>query len=104
LSRPLNLADLTDRGVLGRYGIAGDMSAGTDYFPSQQLATILYGLGFDGVYYTARHDPAFLERSTAIFGGPGDDKLFAVSTYDIPPQLIEEGIREFSLLVLPPLR
>ncbi len=80
------------------------MSAGTDYFPSQQLATILYGLGFDGVYYTARHDPAFLERSTAIFGGPGDDKLFAVSTYDIPPQLIEEGIREFSLLVLPPLR
>jgi hypothetical protein len=90
--------------VLGRYGIAADISVGTDYGPSQRLASDLYASGFDGIYYTARHDPAFLERSAAVFGGAGDEKLFAVTTYPIPPDVIGQGITEFGLTVLPTLR
>lgn len=66
------------------------------------LASHLYQLGFDGVYYTARHDPAFLERSVAVFGGPGEKKLFVVSTSAVPSAVMEEGASEFGLLVLPP--
>jgi RES domain len=99
LTRPLNLADLTNRQVVGRYGIAGDISVGTDYVPSQRLASKLYEAGFDGVYYTARHDPAFLERSVAVFGSPEDAKIFAVSSNPIPPEVIAEGVIEFGLLV-----
>jgi hypothetical protein len=101
LSRPVRLADITDRQVLGRYGLAGDISAGTDYEPSQRLASQLYDLGFDGVYYAARHDPAFIERSVAIFGSAADEKLFITSTNPIPDSLILEGTRQFGLLVLP---
>jgi hypothetical protein len=101
LSRSVRLADLTDRQVLGRYGIAGDISTGTDYQPSQRLASGLYALGFDGIYYTARHEPAFLERSVAIFGGPDDEKLFIVAANPIPQELAMEGARDFGLSVLP---
>lgn len=103
LTRSLNLADLTDRSVLGRYGITGDVSAGTDYQPSQQLAATLYEAGCDGIYYTARHDPAFQERSVAVFGGAGATKLFAQSTGPIPHNLVDHAAREFRLLVLPDL-
>jgi hypothetical protein len=101
LARSLKLADLTERSVLGRYGLAGDISTGTDYGPSQKLAGRLYELGFDGIYYTARHDPAFLERSVAVFGGSGDRKLFATLTTVIPEALVDQAAREFGLLVLP---
>lgn len=103
LSADLRLADLTERRVLGGYGVAGDMSAGTDYLPTHQLAGELYSLGFDGIYYTARHDPAFQERSVAVFGGSGDDKLFAQTTGPIPASLISEAETEFDLVVLPRL-
>jgi RES domain len=99
LTRPLVLADLTDRQVLGRYGITGDISTGNDNRPSQGLAAALYELGRDGVYYAARHDPAFRERSVAVFGGPDDDKLFIVNTYAIPDELVAEGARQFGLRV-----
>ena len=102
LARPLRLADLTARSILGRYGLAGDISSGTDYRPSQTLAGTLYELGFDGIYYTARHDPAFLERSVAVFGAAGGHKLFTASTAPIPALLVDQAAREFDLLVLPP--
>lgn len=98
---PLHLADLTDRRVLGRYGVTGDISVGTDYGPSQALAAELYRAGFDGIYYTARHDPAFLERSVAVFGGPSTTKLFTQSTGEVPADLVEEVTRDFGLIVLP---
>lgn len=101
LTRPLKLADITDRSVLGTYGLSGDLSVGTDYQPSQAVAASLYAAGFDGVYYTARHDPAFQERSVAVFGGSGDTKLFVSASHDIPEDLIEQGVRQFSLCVLP---
>lgn len=103
LTRPIRLADTTDRSVLGSYGITGDISAGTVYRPSQQAAAQLYAAGFDGVYYTARHDPAFQERSVAVFGGAGDTKLFVSASYDIPDELLRQGVREFHLAVLPDL-
>jgi RES domain-containing protein len=103
LARSLKLADLTERSVVGRYGVAGDISTGTDYGPSRKLAGRLYELGFDGIYYTARHDPAFLERGVAVFGGSGDQKLFATSTTAIPEALVDQAAREFGLLVLPSL-
>ncbi len=88
--------------MLGTYGVTGDISAGTEYGLSQALAGHLYAAGFDGVYYTARHDPAFSERSIAIFGGSGDDKVFAASTSSIPDELVAEAERDYALLVLPP--
>lgn len=98
---PLHLADLTDRQVLGHYGVTGDISAGTDYGPSQALADELYRAGFDGTYYTARHDPAFLERSVAVFGTASAAKLFTLSTGPVPVDLVNEAARDFGLIVLP---
>jgi hypothetical protein len=103
LSRPVRLADLTSREILGRYGIAGEMSAGTDYVPCQQLASALYDNGFDGIFYTARHDPSFAERSVAVFGGSGEVKLFATDTYAIPEELVREAEMYFALRALPDL-
>lgn len=104
---PLTLADLTDRRVLGRYGIAGDVSTGTDYLVSQQWAEELWRRGFDGVHYAARHDPQFTERSVAVFGRVGapdgnDDKGFTWSSVPIPDSLIDEVTSIFGVVVTPP--
>lgn len=101
LARALRLGDLTNRTILGRYGITGDLSVGADYSPSQDLARQLYDLGFDGIYYTIRHDPAFIERAVAVFGGSGEQKLFVASTAPIPDAVIGQGARDYALLVLP---
>jgi hypothetical protein len=103
LIRPLKLADLTNRQGLGSHRITGDISVGTDYAASQAVASELYAAGFDGVYYTARHDPAFQERSVAIFGGPGDTKLFATARNEIPDEVLRQGAIEFDLWILPDL-
>ncbi len=101
LSRPLRLADVTDRQILGRYHLSGEISAGLDYDLTQRFASEAYTAGFEGVYYTARHDPAFQERNIAVFGGPEADKLFTATSDDIPPSLVHEGERGFGLLVMP---
>lgn len=72
LARSLRVGNLTDRTIVGTYGITGDLSVGIDYTPGQELARRLYDLGFDGIYYTVRHDPAFVERAVAVFGGLGN--------------------------------
>ena len=56
---------------------------------------------FDGIYYTARHGPAFLERSIAVFGTPSTAKLFTLSTGPVPAGLVDEVARDFGLTVLP---
>lgn len=101
LLRPLILANLTSRAVLGDYGIAGDVSAGTNYGLSQEVAARLHEANFDGIYYTARHDPAFLERSIAVFGDESEAKLFAQNTEPIPDRLIADAEHQFNLIVLP---
>lgn len=102
LSRPLKLADLTDRSIIGSFGIAGDVSTGTDYAASQQLGARLYEAGFDGVFYAARHDPSFTERSVAVFGNDeSGEKLLEVITEPISSDLVEEACSEFGFSVLP---
>ena len=104
---PLRLADLTQRRVLGEYGIAGDVSAGRDHRPSQQWAHRLAEAGFDGIYYAARHDPQFTERSVALFGTAGDQstgedaKRFEVSEAPIDDELLSRLVDEFSITVVP---
>jgi hypothetical protein len=102
LTRPLHLADLTDRKVLGQFGIAGDLSVGDDYTKPREWAGRLYEAGFDGIYYAARHDPGFTERSVAVFGNEETgEKLFEIDTEPIPEWLVEEACREFGFTVWP---
>lgn len=101
----LRLADLTDRRVLGSYGIAGDLSTGPDYSPSQQWALRLWNTGFDGVYYAARHDPQFTERSVALFGraGDGDDaegKHLEYTTFVITDDLLRDMTDGFGIMIV----
>lgn len=102
LTRPIRLADLTDRAGLGAFGITGDLSTGVDYAPSQDWAGRFYEAGFDGVYYAARHDPSFTERSVAVFGNEeSGSKLFEVTTEEIPQGLVDEACKEFALQIWP---
>lgn len=102
LTRALRLADVTHKSVIGRFGIAGDLSTGTDYREPQQWALRWSQAGFDGVFYAARHDPTFTERSVAVFGNMETGaKLFDVDTDPIPEELVEEVCRNFGFTVLP---
>lgn len=101
-SRPLRLADLTNRQVLGGFGITGDISTGADYGPSQKWALRLFNAGFEGIHYVVRHDPSHIERSVAVFGNEESTAdLFDVNTGPIPRDLIEEACREFGFRVWP---
>ena len=106
---PLRLADLTDRTALGDYGVTGDVSTGTDYVPAQEWALRFWESGFDGIYYAARHDPEFTERSIALFGSSSDmredeHKSFESTTRAIPQDALDELAREFGVLVVPMAR
>ena len=102
LTRPLNLADLTDRSVIGQFGIAGDLSTGGDHRPSQDWAPRFYEAGFEGVFYAARHDPSFTQRSVAGFGNDETGaKLFEVVTEPIPYELVDQACDEFGFTVWP---
>src|SRR3954449_1536252 len=68
----LRVADLNDPTVIGRFGIAGDLSVGRDYELPQMWGHALRSAGFHGVSYIARHDPSLHERSIALFGPPGE--------------------------------
>ena len=103
---PLVLADLTNRNVLGLYGIAGDVSTGTDYASSQRWAHRLWEAGFDGVYYATRHDPQLTERSVAVFGNQGDEAAdeqarLSCTTTPLPDDLLHELMRLYRIVVMP---
>jgi hypothetical protein len=89
----LRLADLTDRSVVGRFGITGDYSMGADYSPAQALSAELFAAGFDGISYRLRHDPEMQLNGVALFGAPGEQpgRLCDVITTEIPPSLIKSG-------------
>jgi hypothetical protein len=102
LLRTMKLADLTDRSILGSFGIAGDLSTGPDYGPSQDRAQRFYEAGFDGIFYAARYDPAFTERSVAMFGNQETgSKLFDVVTEPIPMELVDAASDQFGFTVSP---
>lgn len=100
LSRPLRVADLTDRRLLGDVGAIPEVSVGRDYVDSQGLATALVDAGFDAVRYAARHDPALRLHSVAVFSGAAD-ALTVVKEQPIPDELVRGAESEFGLLVLP---
>lgn len=102
LTRPLRFADITHKSIIGSFGIAGEISAGPDYEASQQWAERFHKTGFDGVFYAARHDPSFTERSVAVFGNEESGaKLFEVVTEAIPHELVKEACAEFGFTVWP---
>lgn len=98
----VDVADLTDRTVLGDFGITAAHSTGSDYLPAQELATRLFDAGFDGVLYRVRHDPAMRLEATALFGEPGETpaRFSTPKTDPIPNSLIKAG-RQFHIDVLP---
>jgi hypothetical protein len=102
----LRLADLTDRRVLGRFGIAGEVSTGSDYVAARRWSYLLGDAGFDGIYYAARHDPQFTERSVAVFGQRGDRtaderKRFECTTAPLPSDALIDLADHFGITVLP---
>lgn len=98
----VEVADLTDRSVLGTFGITAAHSVGSDYESAQELASRLFEVGFDGVVYRVRHDPAMALEAIALFGEPGEipDRFNPPKSVSIPPELIAAGHR-FRIEVLP---
>lgn len=103
-TRELRVADLTDRSVLGNFGVTAAVSMSADYGEAQKLSARLNDEGFDGILYRARHDPEMRLESVALF-----DTSSAV-TADIqwsPPTAIPEDVidqgYEFAIEVSGPM-
>lgn len=100
------MANMTDPAILGRYGLTAEIGVGGDertYAATQRWAEALEAVGFAGIVYAARHDPALHERSVALFGKPGVQRsrlLARPSTY-IPDELIERAANEYAIDILP---
>lgn len=100
------LADMTDPAILGRYGLTAEVGIGGDertYAATQRWAEALQAAGFGGVVYAARHDPALLARSVALFGKPGvqPTQLLVRPATHIPEELLERAATEYAIEVLP---
>ena len=68
----------------------------------EHWAHMFYEAGFDGIFYTARYDPSFTERSVAIFGNQETGtKVFDVVTQPISKELAEAACDEFGFTVGP---
>lgn len=103
--RDLVLGDLTDRLVLGQFGITAAVSTGGNYDEAQELACELFDVGLDGLLYRARHDPAMELGAVALFGTPGLAEADTVpikwrSPSPIPEEVKRDG-RQFGLVVQP---
>jgi len=98
----VEIADLTDRTVLGAFGITAAHSMGSNYEPAQELAGRLFGAGFDGIVYRVRHDPAMELEAVALFGEPGEtpDRFNPPKSSPIPQEVISAG-QQFRIEVLP---
>lgn len=100
------LADMTDPAILGRHGLTAEIGIGGDrrtYEATQQWAEALATVGFGGVIYAARHDPALRARSVALFGKPGvqPTQLLARPAVPIPDDLLDRAANEYAIEVLP---
>ncbi|MCY4101752.1 MAG: RES family NAD+ phosphorylase [bacterium] len=98
----VEVADLTDRAVLGAFGITAAHSVGTDYGPAQELASRLFEVGFDGIVYRVRHDPAMELEAVALFGEPGEtpNRFYPPKSSPIAQELVAAG-RGFHIDVIP---
>ena len=103
----VTIADLTAEQIVGDFGIFGDLSASEDYHLSQEWGSALWQAGFNGVFYYASHDPAFRQRSIALFGPPGvHPDLLRYLKDDGQPEpisssLLSEMRRSFGIEVIP---
>ena len=97
------LADVTDRQVLGRWGLSAEIGAGDDYPGSQLWALRLWQAGFAGIWYQAKHDPRSDLHSIALFGKPGLQPSAVVSLGSTPmsDELVAEAERLFGVQVFP---
>jgi hypothetical protein len=70
LGRDLRLADLCARRAL-KYGVTAQLGADGDYEASQAFASTVAAVGFDGIRWWLRHDPAQKLVGIALFGPCG---------------------------------
>lgn len=109
VNRDLRLFDLTRSGARAAYWSAGldltaTIGAGDDYAVPQRLARLVHDDDYDGILYTARHDPGHTDRNMALFGPAGlndTDAMFDFcGTEAIGDALIEAGRATFGIVVL----
>lgn len=103
VTRPLRVADLTQREVLGRFGVTAAHSTGADYRPAQMLSARLNAAGFDGILYRIRHDPQMELEALALYGELGATAHTSIRLErpsPIPGSLINAG-RQFGFQALP---
>lgn len=100
------VADMTDPVILGKFGLTAEIGIGGDehtYDVTRLWAEALVTAGFGGVLYAARHDPALVARSVALFGKPGiqPTQLLASPSSHIPEELLHRASDEYGIDILP---
>lgn len=110
VGRDLNLFDLTQSASRNAYQAEGldltaTIGAGDSYTNPQRLARLIHDDHFDGIVFTARHDPGHTLSCIALFGpsGPNDtERVFdTCKTAEISDELIEAGRTTFGIEILP---
>lgn len=110
VDRDLRLFNLTRSHARATYreiglDLTATVGAGDDYSLPQRLARVVHEDGYDGIFYTARHDPAHSLRSVALFGPAGandTDAVFASCKTDIiGDDLVDDARSTFGIVVLP---
>lgn len=99
----IEAADITDRTLVGHWGLTAESWAGGNYDVSQRWAERLHQAGFGGIWYAARHDPKGQYKCLAVLGKPGEhpDAFVQVNDDPIPEDLIEDAAYTFGIEVLP---
>ena len=68
IQSPVDVADLTNRSVLGRFNVTASHSTGNDYGPSQRLAADLFDASLGGIRYRISHDPQMELEAIVVQG------------------------------------
>ena len=102
LPSAVRVADLTDRTLVGRWGLSAELWAGDVYEQSQAWARRLHEAGFAGIWYSAAHDVTGAFHSLALFGkrGHSPDALLSYGDEPIPEDLIDEAAVTFGIQVM----
>lgn len=97
----LRVADLTDRSIVGRWGLTAAIWAEGDYALPQAWAVSLHAAGFAGIWYPAAHDVIGDYHSLALFGKAGHQPTLLLSHGDdaVPNGLIDEVSERFGIQV-----
>ena len=105
LTRKVRLADLTNRSVLGGFGVTGGHSMDTSYLESQHLSSRLFDSCFDGVAYRVKHDPLMELEAVALFKSYMTNQIHSSPLAWGEPEAISEDLihagHEFGLVVQP---